>query len=80
MRTTANGYSAVGTARVREAKNSGRVIDMRTAWRNRVGGYGSAARPRKGRQFGGYVGVVQDVTERVNRDAELRRSEERSAR
>jgi len=39
----------------------------------------TVARPvlGKGDRSGGYVGVVQDVTERVNRDAELRRSEER---
>src|SRR5256885_11566743 len=39
----------------------------------------SVARPvlGKGDNSGGYVGVVQDVTERAKHDAELRRSEER---
>ncbi len=50
-----------------------RTKDDRTVWVEVI------ARPvfGEGLNTGGYVGVVQDVTERVKRDIELKRSEER---
>jgi len=69
-------------ARWKEACSCGEEFRESYRYTNRNGEtvwVDTVARPAlgKGNNFGGYVGVVQDVTERVKRDAELRRSEER---
>ncbi|HWZ98546.1 MAG TPA: PAS domain S-box protein [Candidatus Dormibacteraeota bacterium] len=61
--------------RGKEFRGSYRYVDRQgqTVWVETV------ARPTlgQGNNSGGYVGIVQDVTERVKRDEELKRSEER---
>ena len=74
--------SAWVLARWNEACSRGEEFRESYRYSNRKGEtvwVDSVARPAlgKGNNSGGYVGVVQDVTERVKRDAELRRSEER---
>jgi len=69
-------------ARWNEACSRGEEFRESYRYTNRMGEsvwVDTVARPAlgKGNNSGGYVGVVQDVTERVRRDAELRRSEER---